>query len=84
MIAATVSPHSETLQKLIFNKMPVTLIDNIFDYEGNYDTVAIDNNKAAYAATQYLIKKGHQRIGLILGKLEELTGLEKCEGICMR
>lgn len=80
LVVAPVNPHNDFLQKIISQGMPLVFIDNVFPYEGNFDSVAIDNMQAAYEATKYLIKKGHRDIGLIAGKQDEITGLERLKG----
>ncbi len=39
----------------------------------NFSQVLIDNEHGAFMATQYLLKKGHKRIGFISGSLERLS-----------
>ena len=42
--------------------------------------VVIDNVKAAYEATQHLIKIGHKRIAIITGPADRSTAFERTEG----
>ncbi|MDZ7373891.1 MAG: LacI family transcriptional regulator [candidate division KSB1 bacterium] len=42
--------------------------------------VLIDNEYGAFIATQYLIRKGHRRIGFISGDLERLSFRQRFEG----
>jgi len=44
--------------------------------------VSIDNYKAAFQVTEYLIKKGHRKIGLISGGEELLSAAERQSGYC--
>lgn len=41
-------------------------------YKENYSSVGIDDEKAAYEATKYLIEKGHKKIALIIGDGNDL------------
>lgn len=41
-------------------------------YKENYSSVGIDDEKAAYEATKYLINKGHEKIALIIGDANDL------------
>lgn len=43
---------------------PIVLVDGYSDTE-SYDMVVSDNFRAAYQAVEYLIKHGHQHIGLV-------------------
>ncbi len=42
--------------------------------EGQYASITIDNEQAAYEAVEYLIKKGHRRIAMISGEKDEMNG----------
>lgn len=44
------------------------------------DTVLSENVKGAYKAVNYLINRGHERIGIILGLKDILTSEERFEG----
>lgn len=44
--------------------LPIVLVDGYSNHE-SYDAVISDNFRAAYQAVSYLIKKGHQHIGLL-------------------
>lgn len=46
----------------------------------DYSHVLIDNEHGAFNATQYLIRKGHRRIGFISGDLERLSFKQRFEG----
>lgn len=43
---------------------PVVLVD-AYSYDSSYDAIVNDNVNGAYAAVTYLIRQGHQNIGLI-------------------
>jgi DNA-binding LacI/PurR family transcriptional regulator len=47
--------------------LPIVLVDAYSSAE-NFDAVITDNFGAAYQAVEYLIKKGHQHIGLVGGE----------------
>ena len=44
------------------------------------DCVLVDNVNGAYQAVEHLVTLGHQRIGLINGRLEVTTGEERYRG----
>jgi LacI family transcriptional regulator len=45
-----------------------------------FDTVVVDNRKAARAATQYLLRLGHRRIGIVMGNQKLWTTTERLAG----
>ncbi|MDC6366256.1 MULTISPECIES: LacI family DNA-binding transcriptional regulator [Flavobacteriaceae] len=56
---------SESILKNILQKVPVVLVDRYFPKIGAH-TVKIDNFQASFIATDYLVKKGHQKIAAIV------------------
>jgi len=50
--------------------IPIVLIATKDD-ESEFYSVTIDNERAAYEATKYLIKLGHKRIAMLAGKKED-------------
>lgn len=44
------------------------------------DAVLVDNFQGAYQMTNYLLKLGHQRIGLVIGEAELTTGKHRIAG----
>ncbi len=58
---------------------PIVLFDQpIADFPT--DVVIIDNEKAGYAATEYLIKNGHTEIAILLGGKSVYTSIERHKG----
>ncbi|MDK2828437.1 LacI family DNA-binding transcriptional regulator [Clostridium butyricum] len=56
-------------------KVPVVLTSvNTISKKGKkyYSSVGIDNSKSAYKAVRYLIEKGHKKIALVLGEVNDL------------
>lgn len=68
--------------KEFFNKedIPIVMINrDISDF--NITSVSIDHHKAAYEMTKYLIDKGHKRIALFRGWIENYVfGIDQYEG----
>lgn len=64
----------ELISRIAGNKIPVVLVDNYL-LDGSVDCVLPDNVLGGYAATNYLIGKGHKRIAVIMGpaKYKPLT-----------
>lgn len=60
-------------------KKPFLLLDQAID-RVYCDFVTADNKGGAYMATEYLIHKGHQNIGVISGNREAYTSRKRIEG----
>lgn len=61
------SPSVDLLRRLLERGLPIVSVD--IEVKGlNCDYVETDNLNAGYAAVEYLINKGHRKIGIILGK----------------
>ncbi len=49
--------------------------------EGQYMSITIDNEKAAYEVVEYLIQKGHTKIAMISGEKDEMNaGIPRIKG----
>lgn len=78
------NPRHPYLRRLKESRFPFVLLYNTpFDPEINF--VSVDNYRAAYAMTRYLIELGHRRIGVISGffklsdrSLARWKGFEAC------
>ena len=62
--------------------LPVVLTNRCDSYadEENFDCAYVDYMKAAYIATEYILKKGHKKVGLLVGDIREQMGYERLEG----
>lgn len=58
---------------------PVVLIDRIFE-DREWDSVLVNNERAAREAVQLLLNKGHKRIGIICGGDNEYTAKGRLQG----
>ena len=66
LIAPTMDGSSPVIQELAHQKIPLVFIDRkARDVQA--DAVLSDNIGGAYEATKYLIRRGHTRIGIVLG-----------------
>jgi len=59
--------------------MYVVMVDPKIDV-GDFNQVLIDNEQGAFSAIQYLINKGHKKIGFISGALERLSFRQRYSG----
>ncbi|MEI8215779.1 MAG: LacI family DNA-binding transcriptional regulator [Eubacteriales bacterium] len=72
--------HSETVEKINSISTYVVMV-NRNNSKLNVPIIAIDNYKAAYQMTNYLISKGHQKIGLIRNSVDvDFFGLDQYRG----
>lgn len=61
------------------NGVKVVLLGNQIETD-QYDIVLVDNIKASFDATSYLISLGHERIALINGSLSSSSGSQRSQG----
>ena len=67
-IVASMLPNSDHIRSLWEDGFPVVLLSRY--YGDPVDAVIVDNVQAAYDAVNYLIRGGHKRIALALGRKE--------------
>lgn len=76
----------ENLDNNTFEKVNIPLIftsaNTVYDENINtFSTITIENNKAAYIGVDYLIKKGHREIAILLGnETDRGIGKKRFEG----
>jgi LacI family transcriptional regulator len=71
--------QEQFIKNILSNNIFVVLIDPKI-LTNNCSQVLIDNEYGAFTATQYLIQKGHRRIGFISGDLERLSFKQRFNG----
>jgi DNA-binding LacI/PurR family transcriptional regulator len=69
----------EYLRGVIDSNMPVVVIGRDF-YHENADSIAADNLRGGFEATQHLIDLGHDRIGFIGAGLTGKSSLKRLQG----
>ncbi len=62
--------------KMIESGMPIVTVDRSLARAG-MDKVEIDNRRGAYEAVEYILQRGHRRIGLITGRSNISTSRER-------
>ncbi len=77
VILAGVDFPQDMIVSLKERDIPVVLVDNHID---NVDSVIIDNEGGAYAATKHLIELGHRRIAFLCEWLGDLSFAERFQG----
>lgn len=73
------------LELILKRHIPVVLIDRRVEGDGpeqKLDMVLLDNFRAAYDSTGYLIERGHRNIGILIGSREVYTSSERLSGYC--
>ncbi|GAA4313913.1 substrate-binding domain-containing protein [Compostibacter hankyongensis] len=69
----------EEIRELLQHKRPMVLIDRYFpEIPTNY--VMVDNFRGAYMATEYLIKSGYRKIGIVTLASEQVQMQDRLEG----
>lgn len=80
--AIAISPsdsQNTDLSELINQNVPIVLVDRKIK-DMRLPFVGTDNFKEAYFLTEFLIKKGHKKIGIITGTLNTSTGQDRFHG----
>jgi LacI family transcriptional regulator len=57
--------------------IPIVLVDT---YHPKFDSISVDNFQGAYIATRHLIEVGHEKIGIIVARLESVPAKQRFEG----
>jgi len=70
------SKYNELLSRI---NIPIILVDR-YDPLLNYSSITLNNRKAAYSATKYLLELGHRKIACITGPSKLLSSNERLEG----
>lgn len=72
--------EDEVMKRLVTSaRKPVVLIDRVCDGL-DIDAVVLDNLKALFDVTNYLISLGHRRIGYLSGPADTSTGRDRLAG----
>lgn len=79
LIIFTIAQDDKNLRKIIDRKIPLVMIDREIE-SLNVNTVVMDDFKAVFGATNYLIDKGHKRIGIVSYPITLSTGFKRIEG----
>lgn len=70
---------SPKLEEIASSHIPVILLDRIIN-DLNADTVAVDNYQGEYVAVNYLIRKGHRKIGYVDRVTQQSHSLAQKQG----
>ena len=80
IIACSIPPDSPLIQTIWEAGIPCVLIDSV-SYEYPFPYVKIDDFQGMYAATKFLLDRGHRRIAILSGKLKDpVAGFPRMEG----
>lgn len=82
IILASPSPFSNTsAYSTPDRRIPIVLgCENVTDELAHIPSVRVDNRRAAFEATQYLLQLGHERIGFIAGSRSSLLTRDRERG----
>jgi DNA-binding LacI/PurR family transcriptional regulator len=79
ILFADINSDKSQLRKVLARKTPCMVLNNSFEKE-DINSIAIDNEHAAIAATEYLFRLGHRNIATIAGELSTESGRMRLEG----
>lgn len=80
-IICSMLSNSESIRELIRDGFPVVLVSRYYGEKCN--AVIIDNYKAGYDATNYLLRTGKRKIAVVLGRKEVNVYEQRLEGYKM-
>lgn len=69
----------EEILKLGLNRYPLVLVNRLVE-EMELPTLLIDHEQGAQLAVNHLLEQGYERIGMIVGSLDDLTNLQLFQG----
>ena len=78
MLLFLASGDQSELKQLVSKKKPIVFLGRIPSFPADY--VTADNVRGAELAVEYLISKGHQRIGIIIGQEDLSPSVQRVEG----
>ncbi|WP_069658662.1 LacI family DNA-binding transcriptional regulator [Arcticibacter eurypsychrophilus] len=79
LILVPVENSQDQIRKLQKTDVPFVLVDRIFP-EMETNCIALDNHKASYTSTSYLIARGHKKIAMVNYKTTLFHLLERNRG----
>ena len=65
------------VEQFLHHRTPLVLVDG---YHKRFDSLTVDNQQGAYAATRHLISLGHKRLGILNANLESIPARERLRG----
>lgn len=80
IIVATVCKDDDYFESVLNSGIPTVFVDNLPQIKRNYNFVTIDNEKAGYDLTKYLIDSGYKDIAVITGNTQETSAMERLHG----
>lgn len=80
IIAVPTGNNQRLWREVVDMDTHLVLVDREIQGVPQCDTILVDNVKGSWLATDYLIRLGHQRIGLICGPTNTTTGKDRARG----
>lgn len=65
------------VEQFLHQRTPLVLVDG---YHKRFDSLTVDNQQGAYAATGHLISLGHKRLGILNANLDSIPARERLRG----
>ena len=76
LILPPINERDPVVLEFVERGVPVVTVDRSLAHR-SIDKVEVDNHRGAYEAVEHLIRLGHQRIGLIAGRMNVSTSRER-------
>lgn len=75
--------NEQSIHELHMQGFPLVMVNRYQPEDiGKLETISVDNRRAGYDATNYLIRTGHSRIAFAYGREELLLYRERYQGYC--
>jgi len=78
-VEAEIAINDQFMDEIVQTNIPLVFVDPKQILDG-YSQILIDNEHGAFDATQYLIRRGHRKIGFVSGELERLSFQQRFNG----
>lgn len=79
LIIAPVDDKESNIHEFLKRDIPVVFVDRYIE-GADTNAVVLDNIEGAYTATEYLLRLGHRRIGILSGLQSVKTGKDRLQG----
>ena len=79
ILFADIYGNREQVKSVVKEGVPCIVINNLLE-DIKVNCIGVDNRKAAYEATKYLISLGHKRIAIICGDMNSQSGQQRLKG----
>ncbi len=79
LLFADIYGNREQVKSVVAQGVPCIVVNNLLE-DIKVNCIGVDNKKAAYEATKYLISLGHKRVAIICGDMNSQSGQQRLKG----